>query len=67
MELHLPKSIIKFFWTIFPIIFIIRGYDNIFKGWELQNSPFNELEDFGTLLFVLGISFSESELITEFI
>ena len=67
MELHLPKSINKFYWTLFPIIFVIRGYYNVFKDWELQNYSFNELEDFGRLLFVLGISFFESALITVFI
>lgn len=65
MELHLPIKINKFFWTLFPFIFILNSFHNIFNNWELYN--FNEVEDFGTLLFVLGISACESALIIIFI
>jgi hypothetical protein len=67
MELHLPKSINKFYWFLFPIILVLIGYNNIFNNWELQLFSFNELEDFGRLLFVLGISACESALITVFL
>lgn len=67
MELHLSKSINKFFWILFPVIYILSGYYNIFTSWELQFYKFNELEDFGTLLFVLVISACESAIITVFL
>jgi hypothetical protein len=64
MELHLPKSIKKFFWLLFPIIIVLIGYNNIFNNWELPLFSFSELEDLGRLLFVLGISACESALVT---
>ena len=67
MELHLPKRISKFFWTLYPIIFLINIYYNIYNNWELQYYSFNELEDFGRLMFVLVISACESALIVVFI
>lgn len=66
-ELRLPKSINKFFWSLFSIIFLITSYYNIFNNWELQNYRFKELEDFGTILFVFGISACESALIIVFL
>ncbi len=66
MELHLSKSIYIYFWILFPLIFILNGYYNIFTSWELQFYRFNELEDFGALLFVLILSACESALITVF-
>ncbi|OCA84056.1 hypothetical protein A8F94_15105 [Bacillus sp. FJAT-27225] len=67
MELHLPKSIKKFFWSLFPVILLLIGYNNIFNYWELPLFGFNELEDFGTLLFILGTSACESALVTVFL
>ena len=67
MELQLSKSIYKYFWILFPLIFILKGYYNFFTSWELQFYRFNELADFGTLLFVLGLSACESALITVFL
>ncbi len=67
MELHLPKSIHTFYWFTFPIILILVGYTNVFYNWELPLYGFNELEDFGRLLFVLGISACESALWTVFL
>lgn len=64
MELHLPKSINKYYWSLFPVILVLIGYHNIFNRWELPLYGFNELEDFGRLSFVLGISASESALVT---
>lgn len=64
MELHLPKAIHKFYWIVFPILLVIRSYQNIFIDWKLPLNGFNELEDFGSLLFVCGISACESALIT---
>ncbi len=67
LELQLSKSINKYFWIFFPLIFILKGYYHIFTSWELQFYRFNELEDFGTLLFVLGLSACESALIIVFL
>ena len=64
MELHLPKSIKKFFWLLFPVILVLIGYNNIFNNWELPLFGFSELEDLGRLLLVLGISACESALVT---
>jgi hypothetical protein len=64
MELHLPKSIKKFYSFLFTVILVFIGYNNIFNNWELQLYGFNELEDIGRLLFVLGISAFESALMT---
>lgn len=64
MELHLPKAIHNFYWIIFPILLVIRSYQNIVINWELPLMGFNELEDFGSLLFVFGISACESALMT---
>lgn len=63
MELKLPKEINKFFWKLFPFVFILISYKNIFNQWELQNYQFNELEDYGSALFVLGVSACETALI----
>ncbi|MFJ7678467.1 hypothetical protein ACIQXQ_10535 [Peribacillus sp. NPDC097198] len=67
MELHLPKRIHKFYWSLFPIILAIIGYHNIFKNWELPLYGFNDLEDFERLLFVCGLSMCESALLTVFL
>ena len=67
MELHLPKRIHKFYWSLFPILLVIRSYHNIFNNWQLPLYGFNELEDFGRLLFVCGISIGESALMTVFL
>jgi hypothetical protein len=37
---------------------------NVFYGWKLQNYGFDELEDFGRLLFILIASACESALIS---
>lgn len=67
MELLLPKSINRFYWSLFPVIFVLISYKNIFYNWELQLYGFNELEDFGRLLFVLGESAFGSALVTVFL
>lgn len=64
MELHLPKRINKFYSFLFTVILVFIGYNNIFNNWELPLYGFNELEDIGRLLFVLGISGFESALMT---
>ncbi|MEH7249570.1 hypothetical protein V7114_22660 [Neobacillus niacini] len=63
MELYFPK-INKFYSFLFTGIIVFIGYNNIFTNWELQLYGFNELEDLGRLLFVLGISVCESALMT---
>jgi hypothetical protein len=67
MELHLPKSNNKVYWSLFPVILVLIGYHNIFNNWKLPFYGLNELEDFGRLLFVLGISACESALVTTFL
>jgi hypothetical protein len=67
MELHLPKSITKFYWFLFPIILVLTVYNNIFNNWELPLFGFSEFDDMGRLLFVLGVSACESALVTVFL
>ena len=67
MELHLPKRIHTFYWSLFPILFVIISYQNIFNNWQLPLYGFNELEDFGRLSFVCGLSICESALLTFFL
>lgn len=67
MEFRLPNSIKRFYWILFPFIMVLMSIQNIFRNWELQYYGFNELEDFGTLLFVLGLSACESALIVIFL
>ncbi|WP_226528891.1 hypothetical protein [Metabacillus niabensis] len=64
MELQLSKRIKESFWYVFPVIFVLSAYYHIFSSWELQLYKFNEIEDFGTLLFVCGLSACESALFT---
>lgn len=67
MELRLPKSINKFFWFLFPLIMVLNSICNIFYIWQLPHYGFNELEDFGRLLVVLGLSACESALLIIFL
>ena len=67
MELRLPNSIKRFFWFLFPFVMVLISIQNIFNNWELHYYGFNEFEDFGRLLFVLGISACESALIVVFL
>lgn len=64
MQLYLPERIKPFYWTVFPVIWVVLSYYAIFHDWNLPLSGFSELEDFGTLAFVLFISFAESAIIT---
>lgn len=63
MELHLPNSIR----LLFPLILVLIGYKNIFINWELPLFGFNEIEDLGRILIVLGISACENALLTVFL
>lgn len=63
MELRLSKSMTPFFWRIYPVVMIFTSIYRIFYDWKLQLFGFNELEDVGTLVFVLGVSACESALI----
>ncbi|PMC37844.1 hypothetical protein CJ195_09545 [Bacillus sp. UMB0899] len=67
MELQLSKSINKYYWILFSLIFVLNSQHNIFTSLELQFYRFIELEDFGLLLFALGLSALESALITVFL
>lgn len=64
MRLILPKEYNKFFYPVFPIILILVTTYNIFYDWKLQLYHFNILEDFGSLLLVLVVSFFQSALYT---
>ena len=57
----------RFFWSLFPVFVILISINNIFYDWELQNFGFNELEDFGRLLFVLTVSVLESTIVVVFL
>jgi hypothetical protein len=67
MELQLHKQIGKNYWLLLSAIFLFISYSNIVSDWELHLYTFNELEDLGRLLFVLGISACESSLLTLFL
>lgn len=67
MELHLPKRIEPFFWRVFPIPFLLIAYYHIFQKGELTGLGFNELENVGSLIFILGVSMCEAALTTVFI
>ncbi|MGR3764205.1 hypothetical protein [Rossellomorea sp. NS-SX7] len=67
MELRLTKDINKRFWYLFPWVLSLVSLANYFTGWEFQYFVFNELEDYGELLFVLLVLACESALITVFI
>lgn len=66
MEVCLPKDINKFFWSLFPFIFVLSSLHNFFSNLELKYG-LNELEDFGRILFILGITACESALIIAFL
>ncbi|MFZ3591911.1 hypothetical protein ACOI1C_22570 [Bacillus sp. DJP31] len=67
MELGLPKKSNKFFWFLFLLIMVFISIHNMFYYLELQNYGFNELEDFGRLIFALCVSACESILIAVFL
>lgn len=67
MELRITKDIKERFWYLFPWVMAFVCLANYFTGWEMRYFVFNELEDYGELLFVLLILACESALITVFI
>lgn len=66
MLLNLPKSINRFFWTLFPFVLFFRSYYNIHNKWQIQSYGFNELEDFGRLILVIVLGACESALTVVF-
>ncbi|TCI43487.1 MULTISPECIES: hypothetical protein [unclassified Exiguobacterium] len=60
MELHLPKRINPFFWSMFPFVFGLVGYYQIFISWEIPQFGFRELEDVWRLAFILFTSSCEA-------
>lgn len=64
MEFHLPKRIKTFYWRVFPVPFVWIAYYQIVHNWQLELFGFDELEDVGTLLFILGVSACEAALVT---
>ncbi|UTT41527.1 hypothetical protein [Exiguobacterium aurantiacum] len=67
MEFHLPKRIKTFYWRVFPVAFVLITYYQIVHDWQLEQFGFDELEDVGTLLFILGVSACEAALVTVFL
>lgn len=67
MEFHLPKRIKTFYWRVFPVPFLWIAYYQIVHNWQLEQFGFDELEDVGTLLFILGVSACEAALVTVFL
>lgn len=67
MEFHLPKRIKTFYWRVFPVPFVWIAYNQIVHDWQLEQFGFDELEDVGTLLFILGVSACEAALVTVFL
>lgn len=67
MEFHLPKRIKTFYWRVFPVAFVLIAYYQIVHDWHLEQFGFDELEDVGTLLFILGVSACEAALVTVFL
>jgi hypothetical protein len=67
MELRMTGSVKKIFWFLFPFVMVFMSINNVFYGWELKNYGFDELEDFGRLLFILIVSACESALISGFL
>lgn len=67
MEFHLPKRIKTFYWRVFPVPFLWIAYYQIVHDWQLEQFGFDELEDVGTLLFILGVSACEAALVTVFL
>ncbi len=63
MEFHLPKRIKTFYWRVFPVPFLWIAYYQIVHDWQLEQFGFDELEDVGTLLFILGVSACEAALV----
>ncbi|MCT4776821.1 hypothetical protein NQG36_06080 [Exiguobacterium aquaticum] len=67
MEFHLPKRIKTFYWRVFPVPFVWIAYHQIVHDWQLEQFGFDELEDVGTLLFILSVSACEAALVTVFL
>ncbi|MGD6965697.1 hypothetical protein ACQCVP_04660 [Rossellomorea vietnamensis] len=67
MEFRLPDSIKENFWKLFFIVMLIVSIKTLFYDWEFHLYGFNELDDYGTLIFALIVSALESALITVFL
>lgn len=67
MELHLPKRIKTFYYSVFPVLFMLITYKQIVHDWQLTRFGFDELEDVGKIIFVLGVSACEAALMTVFL
>lgn len=44
-------------------LFILTSYNQLFINWQIQHYNFNELQDFGRYVFIIGISFAEAFII----
>jgi hypothetical protein len=49
MELRMPGNIKKFFWFLFPFVFVLMSINNVFYGWKLQCYGFDELVNSGLI------------------
>jgi hypothetical protein len=57
------KGHIKFtwiFWLFVISVFLVISYRTLFIDVQIQNYYFNELEDFGRYVWLLGVSFVEA-------
>ena len=50
------------YWILVIPTFLVISYRTLFLDVQIQNYYFNELEDFGRYVFLLGLSFAEAFL-----
>ena len=55
-----------FYWRVVPVAFILIVCYQIVHEWRLEQFGFDEFEDIGRLLFILGVSACEAALVTIF-
>lgn len=55
------------YWILIIPTFLVISYRTLFLDFQIQNSHFNELEDFGSYVFYLGLSFAEAFLYIVFL
>ncbi|MEG0472721.1 MAG: hypothetical protein RR588_10340 [Solibacillus sp.] len=48
------------YWILFIFTFLVISYRTLFLDVQIQNYYFNELEDFGRYVWILGVSFVEA-------
>lgn len=53
----------KINWFLLIPLFILTSYKELFISWQVQHYNFNEFEDFGKYVFIIGMSFAEAFII----